>query len=142
MKQAPERARFAVKNIDHIVLVVKNIKQTTAFYSSFLGSPETRLKDSVQFLLGKTRVFFILPYKKIDNNTFQSNRIGLNHLAFAVNTKHHLKQLEETLNRTKIKHSGIKIDTYGKKEFIWFDDPDGIRLEFYLRTRLQEKRWG
>lgn len=26
-----------------------------------------------------------------------------------------------------------KIDKYGKKEFIWFDDPDGARLEFYLR---------
>ena len=29
----------------------------------------------------------------------------------------------------------MKIDFYGKKEFIWIDDPDGIRLEFYLREK-------
>jgi glyoxylase I family protein len=27
----------------------------------------------------------------------------------------------------------IKIDHYGLTEFIWLDDPDGNRIEYYLR---------
>jgi hypothetical protein len=32
-----------------------------------------------------------------------------------------------------IKQSGIQVDKYGNNEFIWFDDPDGYRVEFYCR---------
>jgi len=89
----------------------------------------------VNYILGDTKLFLVVPYKKIPNNNFQSDRIGLNHLAFGVRTVRELKQLEKVLDTAKIKHSGIKIDKYSKKEFIWFDDPDGIRIELYLRAR-------
>jgi hypothetical protein len=41
--------------------------------------------------------------------------------------------IEAQLGSAGISHSGIKIDHYGQKEFIWLDDPDGMRVEFYLR---------
>ncbi len=50
-----------------------------------------------------------------------------------------LKHYKQILSKAKIKHSGIKVDKYGNKEFIWFDDPDGIRLEFYLRPTEKKK---
>ncbi len=78
-------------------------------------------------------MFLGLPYHEIKNNEFDKDRIGLNHLAFGVKSLEELKKFEYILNKAQINNSGIKIDKYGKKEFIWFDDPDGIRLEFYLR---------
>ncbi len=38
------------------------------------------------------------------------------------------------LTSNQIAHSGIVIDSYGLKEFLWLDDPDGMRIEFYLRA--------
>jgi len=83
--------------------------------------------------IGESKLFLGLPYNKIENNKFNKDRIGLNHLAFGASSLEELKELESILSKNKIKNSGIIIDKYGKKEFIWFDDSDGIRLEFYLR---------
>ena len=57
----------------------------------------------------------------------------MNHLAFGVRTGEELREFEKTLNDAGITNSGIKTDKYGNKEFIWFDDPSGIRLEIYCR---------
>lgn len=122
-----------IKFIDHIVIIVKDIKETADFYSSFLGESIQRDKEQVAFQIGETKLFLGLPYHEIKNNEFDKDRIGLNHLAFGVKSLEELKKFEYILNKAQINNSGIKIDKYGKKEFIWFDDPDGIRLEFYLR---------
>lgn len=112
--------------------MVKDIAETEKFYSSFLGTPEHLGDDFVAYKIGDTKIFFGLPY-----GTFESvnkDNSSLNHLAFGTRTLDELKELEQTLNQNNIQHSGIKIDKYGGKEFIWFDDPNGYRLEFYLRT--------
>jgi catechol-2,3-dioxygenase len=61
------------------------------------------------------------------------NNPGLNHLAFGVGTPTALRELVQHLNSTGLRHSGIKVDHYGNKEFVWLDDPNGFRLEFYCR---------
>lgn len=119
------------KFIDHIVLIVKDVKRTADFYSRFLGKPLQLEKEQVAFQIGETKLFFGLPYGEYEKH--DKDKYGLNHLAFGVRSLTELRKFEEILNKVGIKHSGIQIDKYGKKEFIWFDDPDGIRLEFYLR---------
>ncbi len=121
------------ESIDHIVVLVKDIKRTEKFYSAFLGKPNYQDEESVMYQIRETKVFFALPYRDDKEFVFDKDRIGLNHLAFRVRTIEELKGFEEILNNAGMKHSGIQIDKYSKKEFIWFDDPDGIRLEFYLR---------
>ncbi len=119
--------------IDHLVLIVKDITKTEKFYTSFLGKPIQREKEQVAYKIGDTKIFFGLSYtkwKKLDKDAS-----GFNHLAFGAKTLKELKNLEKTLNKARIKNSGVKIDKYGKKEFIWFDDPNGFRIEFYLREK-------
>ena len=58
---------------------------------------------------------------------------SLNHLAFGVRRTNELKQFEKVLNDAGIANKGIRIDKYGKKEYVSFDDPDGYRIEFYNR---------
>lgn len=121
--------------IEHIVLVVKNLKRSKEFYSKIFGNPEYSDEYSFMFRIGETKLFLCLPYGKLPkNDRFNPNRIGLEHLAFGVRSLRKLKEIEQHLDKQKIKHSGIHIDKHSKKEKIWLDDPDGIRLEFFLRS--------
>jgi len=84
------------------------------------------------YQVGDSRLFFTRRREDC-SETYDKERVGLNHLAFGVRTLAELTDIQEQLNSTGISHSGIKKDRYGQKDFIWLDDPDGIRLEFYLR---------
>jgi len=118
--------------VDHIVFRVADMGKTERFWTALLGPPPHRAPDSVMYQVGDSRLFFTLcstnPADKYDKE-----RIGLNHLAFGVRTLAELKEIERQLDSAGIRHSRIQIDRYGQKEFIWLDDPDGIRVEFYLR---------
>jgi len=120
-----------IKFIDHIVIIVKNIGETVKFYSALLEKPIYQSGDAVAYQIGDTRVFFVLPRGEFEKT--DKDKSGLNHLAFGVRTLDELKSFEKMLNEASIQHSGIKIDQYGNKEYIWFDDPSGTRLEIYCR---------
>lgn len=122
-----------LKFIDHIVLVVKNIEETEKFYSSFLGKPDHQDENQVAYKIGETKIFFGLPFGEYEKS--DKDKTSLNHLAFGVKTPEELRGVEKVLNEAGIQNSGIKIDKYGNREFIWFDDPSGIRLEIYCRPK-------
>ena len=117
--------------IDHIVLIVKDIKITYNFYKHFLGEPTQKDEEQVAWQIGETKLFFGLPYKAYilgDKDSY-----SLNHLAFGIRSTEELKKFEKILNGAEITNKGIRLDKYGKKEYISFDDPDGYRIEFYCR---------
>ena len=118
--------------IDHIVISVKDLKKSVKFYESFLGKAKVSKVDSSWNLNG-TKLFLTCAYTKFAKK-FDKHNFGLNHLAFKADSLKQLKNFETKLNKSKIQNSGIQLDQYSNKEFIWFDDPDGIRLEFYLRN--------
>ena len=113
------------------MIIVKNIPTTEKFYSSFLGKPAYLDERMAIYETGETKLFFVLP--KGDYETRDKDKGGLNHVAFGVHTPEELKSFETMLNAAAIKHSGIKIDKHGGKDYIWFDDPDGGRVEIYCR---------
>ena len=117
--------------IDHIVIVVQDLRRTEQFYTVFLREPVHVDAESVAYQIGETKLFFVLPYGQFSKT--DKDEGSLNHVAFGVRTSKELSESETILNKAKIKHSGIQIDRYGNKEFIWFDDPDGYRVEFYCR---------
>ena len=121
--------------IDHIVLVISNLQQTVDFYSKIFGDPAYLGEDYVMFIIDDTRLFLVLPHAPLpENDRFSPNRIGLEHLAFGVRALEELTLIEQHLNDNMILHSGIHIDNHSKCEKIWLNDPDGIRLEFFLRA--------
>ncbi len=117
--------------LDHIVISVKDLKKSKDFYSIFLGKPKLSKWD-VSWKLGEVRLFLALPYKR-NVGKFDKANLGLNHLAFRVKDVAELNRYSDKLSKAKIKNSGIQIEQHTHKKFIWFDDLDGIRLEFYLR---------
>jgi len=122
------RPRF----IDHLVWRVRDLSQTEKFYAALFGAPQHRAADSLMYQVGDTRLFFTdcrRPY----GGPYDKEGVGLNHFALGVRTLEDLQKIEAQLDTAGVAHSGIQVDPYGSKEFIWMDDPDGLRLEFYLR---------
>jgi glyoxylase I family protein len=118
--------------IDHIVLVISDIRRTEDFYSKIFGEPAARTEGSIMYPIGRTKLFLILPHgAPLPNDSFNPNRIGLEHFAVGIERVEDLKEIERALDRGSIKHSGIHLDSHSHKEKIWLDDPDKIRVEFF-----------
>jgi catechol-2,3-dioxygenase len=119
--------------VDHIVFRVRDFGATRDFYHTLLGDPVSQTESSLMYLVGETRLFFTL---SVDGGgPYDKELPGLNHLAFGVHTPTELKGIVHHLNSKGVQHSGIKVDHYGNKEFVWLDDPNGFRLEFYCRPK-------
>ncbi|HXW55438.1 MAG TPA: VOC family protein [Candidatus Cybelea sp.] len=120
--------------VDHLVFRVAKLERTERFYAAVLGQCPDRAEDSVMFAVGDTRLFFTRSVED-QGEPYDKEKVGLNHLAFGVRTIEELHAIQSQLDTAMVQHSGIEIDRYGHKEFIWLDDPDGLRVEFYLRSR-------
>ncbi len=119
--------------IDHIVLTIGDINRSADFYSKIFGEPAYRNERSVMYMVGPTRLFLSLSRaENPTNDTFNPKRIGLEHFAIGITTIEDLKEIEKALDKGSIKHSGIHIDNHSGKEKIWLDDPDKIRVEFFM----------
>ena len=119
--------------VDHAVFRVGDLRKTERFYTILLGEPSHRAEDSIMYEVGATLLFFSAC--DVDRpRAYEKEQIGLNHLAFGVRTLEELQAIGTQLDGAGVVHSGIVIDRYGEKEFIWLDDPDGMRVEFYLRA--------
>jgi glyoxylase I family protein len=121
--------------VDHLVFRVQDLAATRTFYRELLGEPASEDDHSVMYIVGGTRIFFSVSARKI-NTLYEKEQPGLNHLAFGIRDPILLRGILHRLDAAGLPHSGIKIDHYGKKEFIWLDDPNGFRLEFYCRPAL------
>jgi glyoxylase I family protein len=120
--------------VDHLVFRVSDLDRTEHFYTALLGQSPERAEGSLMYEVGDTRLFFTTS-TEASSGVYDKEKIGLNHLAFGISTLTDLQALQIQLNIAGITHSGIKLDQYGLKEFIWLDDPDGMRTEFYLRPQ-------
>jgi catechol-2,3-dioxygenase len=117
--------------VDHLVFRVEELGRTERFYNVLLGEPLHRSEEAIVYAVGDTRVFFT---RASGAGTYDKEAVGLNHFALGVRTLGDLQAIESQLSGAAIKHSGIRVDRHGQKDYIWLDDPDGFRVEFYLRS--------
>jgi len=118
--------------VDHLVWRVRDLSETEKFYAAFLGTPHERAAESIMYQVGDTWLFFTRCTGN-DAAAYDKEQVGLNHFTLGVRTLRDLENIQGQLDAAGIVHSGIQLDPYGTKEFIWMDDPDGLRVEFYLR---------
>ncbi len=122
---------FRPNFVDHLVFRVSDIDRTTCFYSALLGEPYK--EDSyVMYRAGDTLMFFTPSMAPPE--PYDKEKVGLNHIALGVRTIDEMRMVESQLNRASIAHSGIKVWRDGVTRYIWLDDPDGIRVEYWLRS--------
>jgi catechol 2,3-dioxygenase-like lactoylglutathione lyase family enzyme len=119
--------------VDHLVFRVPDMERTERFYSALLGQP-LKEDDYLMYICGDTRLFFTRSAEP-GQGKYEKEKTGLNHIAFGVRTLEELKTIHGQLNAGEISHSGIKLWQDGLTEYMWLDDPDGMRIEFWLRPK-------
>ena len=117
--------------VDHLVFRITQFERTEHFYTTLLGEP-FREDDYLMYVAGHTRLFFTLSTVEEQGN-YDKEKIGLNHIALGVRTVEELKIMQAQLDGAGVVHSGIKVWRDGVTEYIWLNDPDGIRVEIWLR---------
>ncbi|MGF0540573.1 VOC family protein [Agrobacterium sp. ES01] len=121
--------------IDHIGIAVPDLTAAKAYYDALmpiLGLKEW-FKTEPEFNYGPdgvpgTQLFF---YQAKDAGTYSRHAIGLQHLAFAVESRAVVHEVHDwvLLQGGKILHSPRNFPEYGNHYATYWLDPHGIKLE-------------
>lgn len=122
--------------IGHVAITVTDLGKSTAWYKKLLGSDPVLDEDEsagyhhTVWALDNGGLFGIHGHKATDpNDRFSEFRVGLDHVAFAVDSRAQLEDWQKRLDDLGIEHGGIKDASYGSG--ISFRDPDNNALEFF-----------
>lgn len=120
--------------IDHIALTVSDLTLSVAFYESVLDAqPQGTMTDGtftrcVLALPGRTHLG-LTQHDIGSGRGFDATSPGLDHLAFACESREQLTTWAEHLDTLGVLHGGVHDASYGSA--LSFADPDGNALEFF-----------
>jgi catechol 2,3-dioxygenase-like lactoylglutathione lyase family enzyme len=137
-------ALITTTGLHHVRLTVTDLERSKAFYMDVLGfeiaaespgspdDPEVR-KDPTQLYGGVVfqtngMLFGLRPVAQAQDS-FDSERVGLDHVSFTVGSRAELDQAAERLSEHAIPHGEVKDLTDFGLAILSFDDPDGVHLE-------------
>jgi glyoxylase I family protein len=66
------------------------------------------------------------------DDRFSERRVGLDHLAFAVDDRSELDRLVERLRQAGAQTEGVEHDPVLDKDYVAFRDPDNVQCEAYM----------
>jgi catechol 2,3-dioxygenase-like lactoylglutathione lyase family enzyme len=129
--------------IHHLRLTVTDVQRSREFYTSLLGfqvaveSPppgDPGADEAFSILFGgvvmiRGSVLMGLRPVAAADDSFDPDRVGLDHLSFSVPTRADLEQALRLLDEHGVPHGAItRLPSFGI-DVLPFDDPDGIQLE-------------
>lgn len=124
------------QGIDHVTLSVSNIEQTRKFYNAlFQIEFEKHKENSFNLLKVNIPVWFVQWEKQYPRDRFDERRIGLDHIAFHLDTLEELKKFVSRLKEMGVKTVGLERFA-GKYPYVAFRDPDNIQTEFFIPKEL------
>lgn len=127
----------------HVRITVRDIARSRAFYDSVFGFPvafevptdaDQATAEQLWFLFGGViyqipgGLFGLRPMAPGDD-AFDENRVGLDHLAFAVEGVGELEAAATLLDSLGVEHGPVK--DIGAGHLLEFRDPDGVALELF-----------
>jgi glyoxylase I family protein len=119
--------------INHFALTVTNKDRSRDFYMNVLGF-QFVTEFGPKYLLSNGQVILALnespnPARSIQNDQFDENRVGLDHISFSVGNRSELEQGIEAFDRLGIPHG--EIHDLGDLGILVlaFRDPDNIQVE-------------
>jgi glyoxylase I family protein len=127
----------------HIRLTVTDIVRSRTFYDAIFGFPvayelppeaDEATREAMSFLFGGVIYAFggcllgLRPVAPADD-TFDENRVGLDHVSFSVPGRSDLEAAAAALDAIGAPHSGVK--DIGAALLLEFRDPDNIALELF-----------
>jgi catechol 2,3-dioxygenase-like lactoylglutathione lyase family enzyme len=123
-----------IRGVHHIVLTVSDPNRSAEFYEAILGARASKPDPRVRWIsCGSFLLCFQRPPRQaLPGDRFDENRLGLDHVGFAVESRQHLIDLLAVLADLGVPTAGIEFDPDGQSDYVCFRDPDHIQVEFYL----------
>ena len=130
---------IATSRYSHIRLTVTNIERSRKFYESIFGWPiaadvpaeaDASTRERLAFLFGGVLYRVgdqILGLRPVATDRFDEDRVGLDHISFAVDSLGDLEAAATLLDRHGVTHGPVK--DIGEGFILEFRDPDNIALE-------------
>jgi catechol 2,3-dioxygenase len=122
-----------IKALGHVVLKVRDLGRSAAFYRDLLGMKEVaRYRDKMVFFsLGQNHHDLALLQLGAEAEPPGPHSIGLYHVAFKVgDTLDELRECKAYLERHGIAIRGMS--DHGVSQSLYIEDPDGIEIELYV----------
>jgi glyoxylase I family protein len=125
----------------HVRLTVTDIERSRAFYEEIFGLPvafemppdaDEATREQLSFLFGGVIYQLgdsLLGLRPVANDTFDENRVGLDHVSFAVASRAELDDAAALLDQHNVQHEGVK--DIGAGYILEFRDPDNDALELF-----------
>jgi glyoxylase I family protein len=117
-----------------LTLTVSDVNRSREFYINLLGFKVVAEVSPTRVVIGNEHCFFGLseppdPQRRIVNDYFDENRIGLDHLSFTAASRADIEKARAFLDGHGVRHAEIKeVPSFGLV-VMTFWDPDGIQLE-------------
>ncbi len=122
--------------IHHITLRVNDMETSRRFYRDVLGFDVQMPQDDLYFFQTGQTIVVLRPRLggTPSGARFSEYRIGMDHLAFAVEDRAELERLVESLRDAGVATAGIEVEPALNlnKEYVCFRDPDNVQLEFFM----------
>jgi catechol 2,3-dioxygenase len=121
-----------VRSLGHVVIKVRDQQRAEAFYNGLLGiSIAARYANmsATFFTLGNHHDFAVVAVGD-DAEDSPAKSPGLLHVAFKIGDS--IDELREA--RVKLEDTGLKVEAHDHSvtKSLYFNDPDGNRIEFYV----------
>ena len=121
-----------VQSLGHVVIKVRNQQRAEDFYNGLLGIPIAARYPELSatfFTLGNHHDFAVVAIGDDAENP-PAKSVGLVHVAFKIGDN--IEELREA--GLKLEAAGLKVDArdHAVSKSIYFMDPDGNTIEFYV----------
>jgi glyoxylase I family protein len=125
--------KLNANGLSHLGLRVTNLAQAKHFYVDTLGCQLLRETDG-GILVNVSGMLVALYETDSDSSPydrFNPFRVGLDHLALAIENPGILEDLKRDLDAAGVRNNGVEEDPKTHSKYISFYDPDGIAWELY-----------
>lgn len=124
-----------INKVHHIAIICSDYRNSLDFYTNVLGltviaehyRPE-RKSYKTDLALDGNYIIELFSFPNPPKRLTHPEAAGLRHLAFEVDN---LDDAAAMLDMKGIKHEDLRVDEYTSKRFLFFQDPDGLPIEFY-----------
>ena len=117
----------------HLGLRVTNLERAKRFYVDTLGCQLVRETERAVFVNVSGMLIALLgadAHTPSDDH-FDPFRVGLDHLALAVEDPGQLEDMQRELDAAGVRKNGVEEDPATHRKYISFYDPDDIAWELY-----------
>jgi catechol 2,3-dioxygenase-like lactoylglutathione lyase family enzyme len=128
--------KLNARGMSHLGLRVTNLARAKRFYVDTLGCQLVREIDGAVLVnvYGVLMALYGTDAHSPIKDHFDPFRVGLDHLALAVEDTSILEDLKRELDAAGVRNNGVEEDPETHDKYISFYDPDGIAWELYSVT--------